>query len=88
MLDFGRDNVFFVFESIQKKEVLYIIKLFYSVSIENTLAIICLGEKVDIKFKKLNQNKIIEYVMGNCFVPKITLVPHRRVHLFNMMVHY
>ncbi|MDG1605739.1 hypothetical protein P7D05_23545, partial [Bacillus paranthracis] len=23
MLDFGRDNVFFVFESIQKKEVLY-----------------------------------------------------------------
>lgn len=75
MLDFGRDNVFFVFESIQKKEVLYIIKLFYSVSIENTLAIICLGEKVDIKLKKLNQNKIIEYVMGNCFVPKITLVP-------------
>ena len=50
MLDFGRDNVFFVFESIQK-EVLYIIKLFYSVSIENTLAIICLGEKVDIKLK-------------------------------------
>ncbi|GAB6452625.1 hypothetical protein bcgnr5390_54360 [Bacillus luti] len=75
MLDFGRDNVFFVFESIQKKEVLYIIKLFYSVTIENNLAVVCFGEKVNIEFEKLNQNKIIEYVMGNCFVPKITLVP-------------
>ncbi|KAB2442463.1 hypothetical protein [Bacillus luti] len=75
MLDFGRDNVFFVFESIQKKEVLYIIKLFYSVTIENSLAVVCFGEKVNVEFEKLNQNRIIEYVMGNCFVPKITLVP-------------
>ncbi|WP_242486493.1 MULTISPECIES: hypothetical protein [unclassified Bacillus (in: firmicutes)] len=42
---------------------------------QNNLAVVCFGEKVDIEFEKLNQNRIIEYVMGNCFVPKITLVP-------------
>ncbi|MBE7118463.1 MULTISPECIES: hypothetical protein [Bacillus cereus group] len=75
MLDFGGNNVFFVFESIKKKEVLYIIKLFCSVTIENNLAIVCFGEKVGVEFEKVNQNKIIEYVMGSCLVPKITLVP-------------
>lgn len=75
ILDFGTKNIFFVFESIPKKEVLYIIKLFYSLSIENTLAIVCFGEKVGIEFEKVNQNKIIQYLMGKCFVPQIKLVP-------------
>ncbi|PEN01477.1 hypothetical protein CN621_09395 [Bacillus wiedmannii] len=75
ILDLGKNNIFFVFESIRTKEILYIINLFYSVSIENTLAIICFGEKVHIEFEKITQNRVIEYVMGKCFVPKITLVP-------------
>lgn len=75
IFDLGRRNIFFVFESIPKKEVSYIIKLFYSLSIENTLAIVCLGKNVSIEFEKVNQSKFMEYLVGDCFVPLIKLVP-------------
>lgn len=71
----GRRDIFFIFNSIPRTEVLYIIKLFYGVSIENTLAIISLGNSVDIKLEKINQSKFMERLMGECFVPQIKLVP-------------
>ncbi|PFJ09640.1 hypothetical protein COD67_05685 [Bacillus cereus] len=75
IFDFGKRNIFFVFESIPKKELLYIVKLFYSLSIENNLAIICLGNSVNINFETINQSKLMECLIGDCFVPKIKLVP-------------
>ncbi|EEL19506.1 hypothetical protein COM21_16405 [Bacillus toyonensis] len=75
VFDLGRRDIFFIFNSIPRTEVLYIIKLFYGVSIENTLAIISLGNSVDIKLEKINQSKFMERLMGECFVPQIKLVP-------------
>lgn len=75
IFDLGRRNIFFVFESIPKKEISYIIKLFYSLSIENTLAIVCFGKSVNIKFEEIHQSKFMECLMGDCFVPRIKLVP-------------
>ncbi|KXY78366.1 MULTISPECIES: hypothetical protein [Bacillus] len=75
VFDLGRRNIFFVFDSIPKTEVSYIIKLFYGVSIENTLAIISLGNSVGIELEKINQSKFMECLMGECFVPQIKLVP-------------
>ncbi|HDR7377030.1 hypothetical protein [Bacillus toyonensis] len=75
IFDLGRNNIYFVFDSIRKEEVSYIINLFYSVSIGNTMAMICFGNCVNIKFEKITQSKFIECLMGDCFVPQIKLVP-------------
>lgn len=75
IFDLGRNNIFFVFESIRKEEVSYIINLFYSLSIENAMAIICFGNCVSIKFEKISQSKFMECLMGGCLVPQIKLVP-------------
>ncbi|HDR7661612.1 hypothetical protein QMA02_21305 [Bacillus wiedmannii] len=75
VFDLGRKNIFFVFDSIPRTEVSYIIKMFYGVSIENTWAIISLGNSVDIKLEKINKSKFMECLTGECFVPQIKLVP-------------
>ncbi|PHA29799.1 hypothetical protein [Bacillus wiedmannii] len=75
VFDLGRKNIFFVFDSIPRTEVSYIIKMFYGVSIENTWAIISLGNSVGIKLEKINQSKFMECLTGECFVPQIKLVP-------------
>ncbi|PEN47017.1 hypothetical protein CN540_28380 [Bacillus toyonensis] len=75
IFDFGKRNIFFVFDYIPKKELSYIVKLFYSLSIENNLAIICFGNSVSINFEKINQSKFMDCLIGGCFVPQIKLVP-------------
>ncbi|QUW38203.1 hypothetical protein [Bacillus cereus] len=64
-----------VFDSIPRTEVSYIIKYFYGVSIENTFAIISLGNSVGIKLEEINQSKLMKCLMGECVVPQIELVP-------------
>ncbi|CJD56745.1 Uncharacterised protein [Streptococcus pneumoniae] len=75
VFDSGRRNIFFVFDSIPRTEVSYIIKYFYGVSIENTFAIISLGNSVGIKLEEINQSKLMKCLMGECVVPQIELVP-------------
>ncbi|MEK4741233.1 MULTISPECIES: hypothetical protein [unclassified Bacillus (in: firmicutes)] len=75
VFDLGKRNIFFVFDSIPRREVPYIIKLFYGVSIENTFAIISLGNSVGIKLEKINQSEFMKCLLGECFVPQIELVP-------------
>ncbi|MBL3427555.1 hypothetical protein ELP29_30105, partial [Klebsiella pneumoniae] len=64
VFDSGRRNIFFVFDSIPRTEVSYIIKYFYGVSIENTFAIISLGNSVGIKLEEINQSKLMKCLMG------------------------
>lgn len=54
VFDLGRRNIFFVFDFILRIEVLYIIKYFYGVSIENIFVIISLGNSVGIKLEEIN----------------------------------
>ncbi|MFE7374153.1 hypothetical protein ACFU6E_05540 [Bacillus cereus] len=75
VFDSGRRNIFFVFDSIPRTEVSYIINYFYGVSIENTFAIISLGNSVGIKLEEINQSKLMKCLMGECVVPQIELVP-------------
>lgn len=50
--NFNRRNIYFVMECINKSQESYIIDLFYCESIMNELAILCLGEKLNIEFEK------------------------------------
>ncbi|SFD31082.1 hypothetical protein SAMN04488168_13137 [Bacillus sp. 491mf] len=75
VFNFGRKNIFIVIDSISIEKVPYIINLFYNISIENTVAIICLGEEITFEFEKIKGNKITEYLFGECWIPKCTLAP-------------
>lgn len=53
-------------ESINKSQEIYI-------SIMNELAILCLGEKLNIEFEKINIHKISKLFLGESWVPSIHL---------------
>lgn len=73
IFEFDRKNIFFVMESVNRSQELYMIDLFYCQSITNEFVILCLGKKLNVEFEKMNINKIIQLLLGESWVSNIHL---------------
>ncbi|WP_028402127.1 hypothetical protein [Ectobacillus panaciterrae] len=65
----SKKNLFIIVESFTEEHILYLISLFYSLSVENYLAIMFFGEGVSIEFEQLQRNKISQVLLGEYWVP-------------------